>query len=335
MPYRTQFNHLALRAGLVFSVAGLIVAQSIPVGAQTPPINRREMPPSAPREMPPSAPREMPPPPPEAGIAQPNQSNNDFSGEVKHYLLTPQGFVEGLILSNGLQVKFPPHMGESVVKSIKIGDRINVMGNPGTRNQLGQEVAAYFITNSRTGRRVVDEPPVSPPIPPANMGYSNLSVAGAAATWVVGQKGEINGIILTDGSQVRFSPDRIGSQLSNLAKPGVRVQAQGFGTKNSYGQALEATSLIVDGRNIAISSIEDDIPPVPSPEGRPGKPPVPSPDALPERPPIIPPEIMPGQPPAPPTDGMPEAPPVMPPEIMPGQPPVPPPASDFAPKFRR
>lgn len=305
MPYRTQFNHLALKAGFVFSLASLIIAQSLPVGAQTPP----------------SAPREMPPLPPEVGVPQPNKPNNNFSGEVESYLLTPQGFVEGLILSNGLQVKFPPHMGESVAKTIKIGDRINVMGNPGVRSQLGQEVAAYLITNSRTGRTVVDEPPVSPPVPPANMSYSNLSVAGAAKTWVVGQQGEINGIILTDGTQVRFTPYLIGSQLRNLAKSGVRVQAQGLGTKNSYGQALEATSLSVDGRSITISPPQDDIPSVPSP------------DTPPEKPPVMPPEIMPEQPPVPPTDGIPEAPPVMPPEIMPGQPPVTPPGSD--PQFRR
>ena len=301
MNYRTQFHHLSLRAGFLLSLGTLIFAHSIPMAAQTPP--------SAPGEMPPSAPREMPLPP-DAGTPRPDEVNNSFSGEVERYLLTPQGFVEGLILNNGLQVKFPPHLGESVVNTVKVGDQVKVMGNPGTRSQLGQEVAAYSITNPKSGREVLDQSPTSPPTPPTERSYSNFSVSGTAKTWIVGRESELNGVILSDGSQVRFPPD-VGNQLKNRARPGVSIQAQGFGMKSSYGQALEATSLTVDGQKIAISHPTDDHSPSSQPDVKPGQPSVTPPDATPEQPPIVP------------------------PDARSGESPVPPPASNLPPRFRR
>jgi hypothetical protein len=260
--------------------------------------------------------------PPDAGTPRPDQVNNSFSGEVERYLLTPQGFVEGLILNNGLQIKFPPHLGESVVNAVKVGDQVNVMGNPGTRSQLGQEVAAYRITNPKSGREVLDQPPTSPPTPPSDRGYSNFSVSGTAKTWIVGRESELNGVILSDGSQVRFPPN-VGNQLKNRARPGVSIQAQGFGIKSSYGKALEATSLAVDGQSIAIAPPSDDRSPGSQPDVKPGQPPITPPDAMPGQPPVTPPDAMPGQPP------------IMPPDARSGESPVPPPASNLPPRFRR
>ncbi len=327
MYYRTQFNHLSLRAGFLLSLGTLIIAHSMPVGAQTPPPAPREFPPSAPGQIPPSAPREMPLPP-EAGTPRPNEVNNSFSGEVERYLLTPQGFVEGLILENGLQVKFPPHMGESVVQAVKVGDQVQVMGHPGTRSQLGQEVATHMITNTTSGRSVLDQPPTSRPAPLSDRGYSNFSVSGTATTWIVGGDAEILGIILSDGSQVRF-PAYVGKQLSNRARSGASVQAQGFGIRNSYGQALEATSLTVDGQTIATAPPSDDNATDSRRDDMPEKPFVAPPDALPEKPPVVPPDAVTAP------DAMPGQPPVMPPDARRDNSPVPPPPSNLPRRFRR
>ncbi len=73
------------------------------------------------------------------GVAQPHPETTSFSGEVERYLLNPQGLVSGLILNNGLQVKFPPNSANSLVATIKPGDSVKVTGTPGIPSNFGQE----------------------------------------------------------------------------------------------------------------------------------------------------------------------------------------------------
>lgn len=61
----------------------------------------------------------------------PTPQNTSFNGRVEHYLLNPRGAVDGLLLDNGLQVKFPPHLGDSVSRVVERGDRVRVTGVPG------------------------------------------------------------------------------------------------------------------------------------------------------------------------------------------------------------
>ena len=210
---------------------------------------------------------QSPPPPP--GITQ---SPTNFSGTVERYLINPAGLVDGLLLDNGLLVKFPPHLSSSLVSVVKPGNSVTVSGYPGTPSNFGQEIKAYSITDAGTQHTIVDQPPAYPPPPPTNVNYSNLSETGTAQRWLVGRGGEINGILLSSGTQVKFPP-HIGYQLTNLARQGTSVQVQGFGTSNSYGKTIEATSLTVDGQTIQINSPPPRIPPAA------GVPPAPAPVA--------------------------------------------------------
>lgn len=187
----------------------------------------------------PIPPQPQPPVPPEAYPA--------ITGEVQQYLLNPEGRVEGLLLNNGTQVRFPPHMADSLVALVAPGARVTVSGTPGVSTSFGQEVRARSITNNQTGRTLVEPPPTYPPKPRVQGTYSNLSVEGTAEHWLVGHRGEINGVILSGGAEVKFPP-HVGDQLIGMAKLGDKVQAQGFGTRNSYGQVLQATSLTVNGQ---------------------------------------------------------------------------------------
>ncbi|MBV8886503.1 MAG: hypothetical protein JO235_21255 [Chroococcidiopsidaceae cyanobacterium CP_BM_RX_35] len=200
---------------------------------------------------------------PPGGMRQPYTDATSFSGEVETYLLNPEGLVDGLLLSNGLQVKFPPHLTHTLVTTVQPGNSVTVVGDPGTPSNLGQEIHAFSITNTSTQgfagavsgnsraqaqRTVVDQPPAyPPPLPPSN--YSNLSVAGTVQHWIVGHRGEIRGVILSSKAQVRFPP-HVGDQLFNIAKAGDSIQAQGFGTNTSYGPVLEATSITVNGQPV-------------------------------------------------------------------------------------
>lgn len=218
MNQQPKFSSYALRAMLVLALSGLAISLKNLAIAQP-------------------QPRTVP-----TGVDQPSSDSTSYSGQVEHYLLNPQGLVSGLILNNGLQVRFPPHNANSLVATIKPGDSVKVTGTPGTPSNFGQEVKAYSITNTNTQRTVINQPP-------ADVNYNNLSVEGTARHWLVGRRGEINGILLSSGAQVMF-PHHTSFQLFNRAKEGVSVKAQGFGTSNSYGQILTATSLTIDGKTL-------------------------------------------------------------------------------------
>ena len=56
---------------------------------------------------------------------------------------------------------------------------------------------------------------------------------------LTGPRGEANGVILTDGSIVRFPPE----SLRQSVQPGAPFAASGLGTRNANGTSLEAVNL--------------------------------------------------------------------------------------------
>ncbi len=96
---------------------------------------------------------------------------------------------------------------------------------------------------------MAQRPAIPPQQPSSN--YSNLSVEGTAQNWLVGHRGEINGIIVSNGAIVKFPP-HVGNQLVSIANVGDKIKAQGFGTRNRYGQVIEATNLFINGQAISL-----------------------------------------------------------------------------------
>ncbi|MDZ8140870.1 MAG: hypothetical protein RM049_37215 [Nostoc sp. DedQUE04] len=81
--------------------------------------------------------------------------------------------------------------------------------------------------------------------------YSTLSAQGTAQNWLVGHRGEINGVIISNGTIVKFPP-HVGEQLTSMANIKNTIQAKGFGTRNRYSQILEATALSVNGQSVSL-----------------------------------------------------------------------------------
>jgi hypothetical protein len=49
-------------------------------------------------------------------------------GTVKQYTLTPRGDVDGLILSDGTEIKLPPHLTAQIVYAVRPGDAVSIRG---------------------------------------------------------------------------------------------------------------------------------------------------------------------------------------------------------------
>lgn len=197
-------------------------------------------PPAAPDAPPPvAAPGRagMPPPPPAA------QAQATVSGKVARWLLNPNGEVDGLLLADGTQVKTAPHLSPALLQAVKLQDTVQVSGR---RGEQGPVLRAETLRNTANGRSVTDEPPalgsVPAPRPPADGALTAMNASGRIGTLLYTGRGDVNGVLLQDGTIVRFAP-HAGAALAEQLKPGASFYARGYGTRNALGQAFEATAI--------------------------------------------------------------------------------------------
>lgn len=81
----------------------------------------------------PPAPGDVPPPPaagqPPGPIGQPAAVEQaSHSGAVQRWLLNPNGEADGLLLQDGTQVAFPPHLSDTLTSWLRAGDAVDVAG---------------------------------------------------------------------------------------------------------------------------------------------------------------------------------------------------------------
>lgn len=201
-----------------------------PVAAQTPPaVARSAMPPAEP---PPGA---APGPLADAAPFAATQ------GIVARFLTNPDGDVDGFMTDDGMLVRFPPHMGSQLTSAVRKGDSVQVSG---TADGAGN-FTARRITDTRSGRQLIDEPPLPDaralPRAARGVGLARLSAQGQVAHVTTAPRGEPDGVILSDGTIIKLTPP-VAQQFATLVRMGATVSAQGYGTRNQYGTALQATA---------------------------------------------------------------------------------------------
>jgi hypothetical protein len=164
------------------------------------------------------------------------------TGTVRRFLVNPHGEVDALLLADGTIVKFPPHMGQLLTAAVKANDTVSVRGY----REANDTVKAFVITNEASKQQVVERPAV-PDIAkmPKHLRFASLSrlkVAGKVERQMRGKKGEVNGVLLEDGTVVRFPP-QAAFDFAVLLQAGQSIAAEGLGTENAFGRGLEATAL--------------------------------------------------------------------------------------------
>jgi len=176
------------------------------------------------------------------------------TGTVQQYLLTPHGEVDGVLLTDGTVARFPPHLGTALAGIAKPGDEVAVVGFLGPTTPHGRAIKARTITNKKNGQSVVDHPPSTPPLPPDKRGLtSTLTVQGTVARLLVNDKGDVDGLILVGGEQVKFPPPN-GPVVAKMLEEGKKtVEASGNGTTNTFGTVVDAMSLSMDGQAVPLS----------------------------------------------------------------------------------
>ena len=175
-------------------------------------------------------------------------------GKVAQYSLTPRGDVDGLILDDGTEVHLPPHLGTQLVFAVKPGDQVTVHGLKARDVAM---VQAMQVTNDATHQNVTDAGPPGPRgmggiggpgVPhgrehgPGFAAGQPIEDQGAVKAQLHGPRGDLNGVLLADGTIVRLPP-REAQNLGAALAVGQPVFVRGNGVANGLGKVIAARAI--------------------------------------------------------------------------------------------
>jgi hypothetical protein len=199
-------------------------------------------------------------------------------GQIQQFTLTPRGDIDGLILTDGTEVKTPPHLSTQIAYAIKPGDIVTIHGLHAAALPLVQAVS---ITDDATARMVIDNGPPGPgrgptaPPPPiaTAMGAGGplpglTEVQSRVRMALHGPQGNVNGALLDDGTIVRLPPPEA-YRFASLLQPGQTVVAEGTELVTAVGKVLDAQQVGASREQLSLVETA----PRPSPGRRPPPPP--------------------------------------------------------------
>jgi hypothetical protein len=164
-------------------------------------------------------------------------------GQVQQFTLTPRGDIDGLILADGTEVKTPPHLSTQIAYSVKPGDPVIIHGLRAVALPLMQAVS---ITDEATGRTVIDNGPPAPasgpPVGPRAPISGLTEVEGRVRMPLHGPRGDVNGVLLDDGTVLRLLRPEA-ERFATLLHPGQVVIAQGSEFATAIGKVMEVQQL--------------------------------------------------------------------------------------------
>lgn len=197
----------------------------------------------------------------------------ETKGKVAQYLLSPMGTVDGLLLADGTEIRLPPSASTEVVFAVRPGDAITVHGLKARALPL---VAAASITNDATGIMVQTAPGGRAPHggpgeargdaqagphmeghwgkhpmggPMAMFGHDALDLTGKVKASLHNARGEANGVVLDDGSQVLLSPPEA-KRLADTLATGKSVTVKGVGSASLLGKVVVARQIGPDAAHL-------------------------------------------------------------------------------------
>lgn len=162
-----------------------------------------------------------------------------IKGKVVQYIPTPRGDVDGLLLEDGTEVQVGPGASTQLVFAVKPGDNVTIHG---LRARALPMVAAASVTNDATGVTVLGGP--------GHMHEgAQVSVEGHVKAALHDPRGDMNGVLLDDGSVVRLPPPEA-KKLSDMLAVGKDVVVQGEGYAGPIGKAVGAREIGPDAAHL-------------------------------------------------------------------------------------
>ncbi|MFS3136232.1 hypothetical protein ACLRDC_12760 [Gluconacetobacter sacchari] len=159
------------------------------------------------------------------------------TGTVAHYLPTPGGDIDGVILTDGTQVLCSHELGLAVAGLVKPGERISARGLRGRSLPI---VRAYEIEDQR-GRALEDAETISARLPVATSG-PDIVVDGTVRAPLYSLHGRLVGAVMQDYTTVHLTPSEA-TRLTAWLQPGHALHAVGNGSTSALGTAIDAREI--------------------------------------------------------------------------------------------
>lgn len=165
-------------------------------------------------------------------------------GTVDRFILDPRGEVEGLFLADGTHLYVTSRAADQLVSAFKPGDVVRVYGRLFREERL---VQAEAVDNLTAGTTFTVPLRLDLPMPEQHrLSMTEMSAAGTIRAFFYHPlKKNIQGLLLSDETQVRFPPDA-SQELRRSFHIGDQLAIRGNGTANRFGRAVEALAI---GRN--------------------------------------------------------------------------------------
>ena len=170
----------------------------------------------------------------------------ESSGTFERFLINPRGDADGMILANGAEIHFPPHMSAELCAVIRPGQAIKVRG---VRPRGGDLIAAVAIETAE-GIRITDSGPPKkmhndeqrPHEHGAKPKHEPMEAEGIVRRVLHGPKGEALGALLGDGRIIRI-PAHEAERIAHLLSPGQTLAIRGQGFVSALGTVIEAREI--------------------------------------------------------------------------------------------
>jgi len=155
----------------------------------------------------------------------------EIKGKVAQYTLTPRGDVDGLILDDGTEVHVPPTVSTELVFAVRPGDAVTIHG---LKARAVPMIAAASVTNDATGTTVAVGAG-------RHMGWRAQPITDTSKVKEAlhEPRGEMNGVLLDDGTVVRVPP-REAEKLGATLGVGQPLYVKGMGVVSPLGKVIMA-----------------------------------------------------------------------------------------------
>ena len=165
-----------------------------------------------------------------------------FRGTLQLFTLTPRGDIDGFVLTDGIEVKTPPHITADLAAAFKPGDSVTVHGLKAASLPL---VQAMSVSNDASGIDVVDNGPI-PDRAPSPMPHQDsaapVQMQGRLRMILHGPRGDINGALIEDGTVLKLPPPEA-TRFSGVLVSGKSVAIEGIRFTTPVGTFIDLTAL--------------------------------------------------------------------------------------------
>jgi hypothetical protein len=168
---------------------------------------------------------------------------------VERFLFNPRGEADGMILANGVEAHFPPHLSKEVLAHLQAGERVTLYG---VKPRSADMLACVAIETAEGAR--IDDTGSPPKAKKKSHGKKHrdsrhdeldtrpVEIVDTVQRVLHGPKGEVRGVLLTGGEIVRFPP-HAAQAMPTLCEPGSQLAFRGTALQVEGATVIEAVEL--------------------------------------------------------------------------------------------